>query len=226
MPKATKRAELERPARRSRRDPRRERNRKQLIDATLELVAREGSGGLTVTRIARAAGIDPSGFYAHFKSSQECEEAAAAELNRYIGSLLQPYLSVRALRHATGSTAALEQLLHAWLAEPRWSQLMLRARHEDSAIGKLVRAILDGVRKDIGTLLWDMAVGVGGRGRHLDQIAALAELCVGNYMTLLEAVVHGRVEIKLAAGSIARANQAIVVAELKCIADEQPESRS
>jgi AcrR family transcriptional regulator len=221
MPKAKKRAVSERPVRRSRRDPRRERNRKQLIDATLELVAREGSGGLTVTRIARAAGIDPSGFYAHFKSSEECEQAAAGELDRYIGSLSEPYLSVRSLRNATGSSGAFEQLLTAWLAEPRWSQLMLRARHEDSAIGKMSRAIMDGLRKDISSVLWDLAVGVGARGRHLDRVSALAELCIGNYFSMMEAVLNGRADVKLAATSIARANEAIVIAELKRIAEEQ-----
>jgi AcrR family transcriptional regulator len=224
MPKPKKRVQQP-PARRSRHDLRRERNRKQLIDATLELVAQEGSGALTVTRIARAAGMDPSGFYAHFKSSKECEQAAAAEFDRYIGSLLKPYLDVRSPRSVTSSAQALQRLFEAWLAEPRWSKLMLRARFEESAIGKLMRAILDGVRKDVQSVLWDVAVGVGARGRHLDRVAALAELCVGNYMTLLEAVVQGRVgDLNLAATTVARANIAIVAAELERFASEKTET--
>jgi AcrR family transcriptional regulator len=225
MPKTRKRVVRTGTVRRARRDSRRERNRKQLIDATLELVAREGSGGLTATRIARAAGMDPSGFYAHFKSSKQCEQAAAAEFDQFVGSLLKPYLDVRALRDFQQSGVALEQLLYAWLAEPRWSRLMLRARYEESAFGDLTRGILEEVRKDVRVLLWDLAVASGAGGRHLDQIAALAEICVGHYMTLLEAVVQQRVpDVKLAAAAVARANIAAVVAELKRIQREKTAS--
>jgi AcrR family transcriptional regulator len=218
MPKTRKRVVKTGPERRARRDSRRERNRKQLIDATLELVAREGSGGLTATRIARAAGMDPSGFYAHFKSSKQCEQAAAGEFDRFVGSLLKPYLDVRALRDRDKSANALEQLLHAWLAEPRLSKLMLRARYEESPFGDLTRGILEEVRKDVRVLLWDFAVAAGAGGRHLDQIAALTEICVGHYMTLVEAVVQRRIpDTKIAAAAVARANIDVVVAELKRI---------
>jgi AcrR family transcriptional regulator len=204
---------------------RRERNRKQLIDATLELAAQEGSGSLTVTRIARAAGMDPSGFYAHFKSAKECETAAAAEFDRYIGSLAKPYLNLSALNDEDAMTKALTGLLRAWLAEPRWSTLLLRARYEESAFGELIRSILDGVRKDARAWLWDLAAGAGARGRHLEAIAALAELCVGNYMTGLEALVQQRiVDIALVARTIARANRTIVIGELKRIHKEQAPS--
>jgi AcrR family transcriptional regulator len=218
MPKTRKRVVKTGPERRARRDSRRERNRRQLIDATLELVAREGSGGLTATRIARAAGMDPSGFYAHFKDSKQCEQAAAGEFDRFVGSLLKPYIDVRALRDRDKSAQALEQLLHAWLAEPRWSKLMLRARYEESPFGDLTRGILEEVRKDVRMLLWDFAVAAGAGGRHLDRIAALAEICVGHYMTLVEAVVQRRVpDTKVAAAAVARANIDVVVAELKRI---------
>jgi AcrR family transcriptional regulator len=207
--------------RRTRRDPRRERNRKQLIDATLELVAREGTGALTVTRIARAAGMDPSGFYAHFKSAKEAEQLAAAEFDRFVGSLLQPYLQVRALRGTLEVREALEQLLRAWLAEPGLSKLMLRARFEDSSFGQHTRAILDEVRKDVRSSIWDMAVAAGARGRHLEPIAALTDVCVGHYMTLLESLVHGRIDdVKLAAKTIADANVAAVTDALRRIAKE------
>lgn len=208
--------------RRARRDSRRERNRKQLIDATLDLVSREGSGGLTATRIARAAGMDPSGFYAHFKSSKQCEQAAASEFDQFVGSLLKPYLDVRGLRDRQAASTALEKLIYAWLAEPRWSRLVLRARYEESAFGDLTRGILEEVRKDVRVVLWDMAVAAGGGGKHLDQVAALAEICVGHYMTLLEAVVQNRIgDVKLAADAVARANAAAVVAELKRIQGEK-----
>jgi AcrR family transcriptional regulator len=213
--------------RRARRDGRRERNRTQLIAATLELVAREGSGGLSATRIARAAGIDPSGFYAHFKSAKQCEQAAAEEFDRFVGTLLKPYMSVRAMRDRETSAAALEQLLHAWLQQPGLSKLMLRARYEDSPFGDLTRGILDEVRKDVRVVLWDLAVAAGAGGRHLDRIAALAEICVGNYMTLLDAVVQKRVgDVKLAAVAVAHANVSVVVGELKRIHADKAKAAS
>jgi AcrR family transcriptional regulator len=193
-----------------------------LIDATLELVSREGTGGLTATRIARAAGMDPSGFYAHFKSSKECEQAAAAEFDQFVGSLLKPYIDVRALRDRASSSAAFETLMHAWLAEPRWSRLMLRARYEDSAFGDLTRGILEEVRKDVRVLLWGLAVEAGAGERDREQIAVHAEMCVGHYMTMLEAVVQDRVpDVKLAALTVARANAATVASVLRRVAREK-----
>jgi AcrR family transcriptional regulator len=193
-----------------------------LIDATLELVSREGTGGLTATRIARAAGMDPSGFYAHFKSSKECEQAAAAEFDQFVGSLLKPYIDVRALRDRESSSAAFEHLMHAWLAEPRWSRLMLRARYEDSAFGDLTRGILEEVRKDVRLLLWELAVAAGAVERDREQIAVHAEICVGHYMTMLEAVVQGRVpDVKLAALTVARANAATVASVLRRVEREK-----
>jgi AcrR family transcriptional regulator len=209
-------------ARRARRDSRRERNRRQLIDATLELVSREGTGGLTATRIARAAGMDPSGFYAHFKSSKECEEAAAAEFDQFVGSLLKPYIDVRALRDRASSSAAFEKLIHAWLAEPRWSRLMLRARYEDNAFGDLTRGILEEVRKDVRVLLWELAVAAGARDHHREQIAVHAEICVGHYLTMLESVVQDRVaDVRLAALTVARANAATVASVLRRVTREK-----
>lgn len=222
MPRARKRIVRTGPARRARRDSRRERNRRHLIDATLELVAREGSGGITATRISRAAGMDPSGFYAHFKSSKECEKAAAGEFDRFVASLLTPYLDLRVLRDRESTAAALEKLLLAWLAEPRWSRLMLRARYEDSAFGDHTRGILGEVRKDVREVLWDLAVAAGGTDRHLGRIAALAEFCIGTFMTLLEAIVQERVaDVKLAAATLARANLAAIISELKRIHKER-----
>jgi AcrR family transcriptional regulator len=198
-----------------------------LIDATLDLVSREGTGGLTATRIARAAGMDPSGFYAHFKSSKECEEAAAAEFDQFIGSLLEPYIDVRALRDRESSSVAFEKLMHAWLAEPRWSRLMLRARYEESAFGDLTRGILEEVRKDVRLLLWELAVAAGAAERDRELIAVHAEICVGHYMTMLEAVVQERVpDVKLAALTVARANAATVASVLRRVAREKTAPRA
>ncbi|MCS7057649.1 MAG: TetR/AcrR family transcriptional regulator, partial [Meiothermus sp.] len=46
--------------------------RERLIQATVEILSREGLGAVSTARVARDAGIVQSGFYAHFASLEEC----------------------------------------------------------------------------------------------------------------------------------------------------------
>jgi AcrR family transcriptional regulator len=209
--------------RKPRNDKRRERNRRQLIDATLELVAHEGRAALSVSRISRKAGIDPPNFYAHFKSVEECERAAAEALDFYLSRKLEPYARVRTSKEEGGAGCAHAALLASWLEEPRWCKLMLNARYDDeSPIGERMRCIVDNVRGDTRTTLSDIAGKVGLLGALEPTLELLVELCVGHFMTAFEALAEGRLtDVEAAGAAIARANRAIVMAELKRLG-EQP----
>jgi AcrR family transcriptional regulator len=205
--------------RKPRHDKRRERNRRQLIDATLELVAQEGRAALSISRISRAAGIEPPNFYAHFKSVDECERAAAEELQQYLSRKFEPYRKVRTspsldLDKAARANAA---LLGSWLEEPRWCKLMLRARHDErSPIGAQMRTILEHVRRDALHVLTELTKDMEVQNEVGENLEPLAELCVGHFMTAFEALADGRfTDIEAAGRTVARASQAVVVAELK-----------
>jgi AcrR family transcriptional regulator len=209
-------------SRKPRHDKRRERNRRQLIDATLVLVSQGGRAGLSVSRISRAAGIDPPNFYAHFKGVEECEQAAADELDRYLARKLEPYerLCSSSGEQAVGS--ALADLLANWLEEPRWCTLMLNARYyPQSSIGQRMRRIVDRVRSDTRQHVADIASGFGLLDSMQIELDMLAELCLGHFMTVFEALVEGRLQDVPAAGlAIARANQATILAELERVGQD------
>lgn len=205
--------------RRPRRDKRRERNRRQLIDATIELVAQGGSGALTVSRVSRAAGMEPPNFYAHFKSVEECEAAAAEELEQYLQRKLQPYSRVQTSHGLDEAQRWYAALLASWLEEPRWLRILLRARNEDSPIGRRMRGIVDRVRADTWKVLWELSVRRGMKGVTHAEIEMLADLCVGHFTTAFHALAEGRTrDVDAAAAAIARANRALIGAEFRRIA--------
>jgi AcrR family transcriptional regulator len=208
--------------RRPRRDKRRERNRRNLVDAALELVAEGGPGALTAARIARAAGMDPSGFYAHFKNVEACEREAAQDLERYLRSHFAPYALVNKIQDDESGRAAYAALYRSWLAEPRWCKLMLRTRHhEASPIGRRMHAIVDDVRRDVCELLWKLVMSLRLRTWTRADVELLADLCVGQFMTAFEALVEGRLtDVDAAALAVTRANRVIVVAEIERRAKE------
>lgn len=205
------------PSRRPRRDKRREHNRRKLIDAALELVAEGGPGALNPARVARAAGMDPSGFYAHFKNAEECEHEAAQDLERYLEGHFEPYRLVKKMHDEASGAIAFAALYRSWLAEPRWCKLMLRTRHhEASPIGRRMHAIVADVRNDVCEMLWRLAMSLGLRAWKRQDVEFLADLCVGQFMTAFEALAEGRAtDIDRAALAVSRGNRAIVVAEIE-----------
>ena len=214
---ASPRAAAPESGRRPRRDKRSERNRRKLVDAALELVAEGGPGALNPARVARAAGMDPSGFYAHFKNVEACEREAAQDLERYLRGHFEPYALVKKIHDEDSGRVAYAALYRSWLAEPRWCKLMLRTRHhEGSPIGRRMHAIVADVRGDVCELLWGLAISLGLRQWKRQDVEFLADLCVGQFMTAFEALAEGRItDVDRAALAVSRANRAIVIAEIQ-----------
>jgi len=208
------------PTRRTRRDPRRDRNRRNLVDSALRLVAAEGAA-LTVARVARQAGMDPSGFYAHFKNIEECETAAAEAFRQYVDNHMRAYSVLRTATDLAVAIDSSEALLASWLSEPEWITVLARCRFDDSPLGKAVRDLFADVRGDFQEALWDHAARLGLRGRHLREVEAIAELCVGQFTAMLERLAAGRAgDIRLAAEQLARANFAVIAAAFTRMAEQ------
>jgi AcrR family transcriptional regulator len=193
------------------------------VDAALRLVAAEGAA-LTVARVARQAGMDPSGFYAHFKNIEECESAAADAFRQAIDDRMRAYTVLRSATELPVAIEAAEALLTGWLSKPEWITLLARCRFDDSPLGKAVRELFAAVRGDFCEALWDLATRRGLRGRHLREVEAVAELCVGQFITMLERLAAGRAsDVHAAAEQLARANFAVVTAAFTRMAERDAE---
>ena len=211
-------------SRRPRRDPRRDRNRRNLVDSALHVVAVEGAA-LTVARVARQAGMDPSGFYAHFKNIEECESAAADAFRQYVDNHMRAYTKLRTATALPDAIDANEALLASWLSEPEWITILARCRFDASPLGNAVRELFAAIRRDFQEALWDMATQVGVRGRHLREVEAVAELCVGMFIAMLERLAAGRGgELRGAAETLTRATFAIIAEAFQRMAAQDAES--
>ena len=133
------------------------------MDSALRLVAVEGAA-LTVARVTREAGMDPSGFYAHFRNIEECEHAAADAYRQYVDDHMRAYAKLRTASDLPAAIDASEALLASWLKQPEWITVLARCRFDDSPLGKAVRDLYAAVRKDFQEALWDLATKLGVRG--------------------------------------------------------------
>jgi TetR/AcrR family transcriptional regulator, regulator of biofilm formation and stress response len=62
--------------------------RRELLDATLRLIARDGPGGVSQRRVADEAGVPPSAVLYHFASVDDLLVSTLAEVNdRYVAAL-------------------------------------------------------------------------------------------------------------------------------------------
>ena len=171
--------------------------------------------------------MDPSGFYAHFRNIEECERAAADAYRQYVDDHMRAYAKLRTASDLPAAIDASEALLASWLKQPEWITVLARCRFDDSPLGKAVRDLYAAVRKDFQEALWDLATKLGVRGRHLREVEAIAELCVGQFVTMLERLAEGRAsDVRAAAEQLARANFAVVSAAFKRMAEQDAELKT
>lgn len=104
-----------------------ERRRRELLDATLRVVARSGTTGVTQRAVAAEAGVPPSAVMYYFASVDELLVAALTAVNdRYVDRL-----------RAVGTRAELVEVVRGWAAQDRaltvaeYELLLLAARRDD-----------------------------------------------------------------------------------------------
>ena len=83
------------------------------------------------------------------------------------------------------------------------------------------------MRKDFQEALWVLATKLGALGRHLREVEAISELCVGQFVTMLERLAEGRAsDVRGAAEQLARANFAVVSAAFARMAEQDAELKT
>lgn len=166
------------------------RSRELLLEGAIALLRTEGAAAVTTGRVAGAAGLSQSSFYAHFADRDACLEAAADAIGgRVIARLartrgrIDPADVRGSLRRVYGS------ILTAFLAEPELTRIFLRHRSDEtSPLGRAFRRRVDEARAQVVSIL--EAFGLGGDARAA---RAWAELLVAATLGLLEAVAFERV---------------------------------
>lgn len=177
----------------------REQTRQRLLDATIDLIRRDGFASLTTVSITERAGIVQSGFYAHFKNLDPCVEAAAEQVvdrqrlvqsdfrSRAYAQLLVAddpvsYANMRALW---------ERSLDLMLEDRVFAELFLRFRRDSSPLGKRLRKVFDQARSDMARDMNEVAPRLGIGNEFAPFTAFWGDLVLGMWLTATEALLDG-----------------------------------
>jgi AcrR family transcriptional regulator len=170
----------------------------RIIDATLELLAKDGLGALTTVSIARKAKIHQPNFYAYFRNIDDCLAAAAqyvaAHFRRFED---QSFAPVRRAVEEGGDYLAQsvryhEEVLERLLSARAITELFLRHIHDTSAFGRELRKLEEQNVENVTAHLWDFGTRIGLRGNHLPEVRLLAEFHVSAMSTAVLSILEGR----------------------------------
>ncbi len=174
---------------RKRRDGRATRER--LIQATVEILSREGLGAVSTARVARDAGIVQSGFYAHFGSLEDCVVVAAEHIGNRIRETIREGLSLLREHGASDFDLVLAQyrrILTQLEAEWQFVELLLRYFREPTPLGRTLAAIQQSIRDELThhlmALLKPLGIPDGGR----PEAAYLADLMVNMLLSSVQSL--------------------------------------
>lgn len=159
--------------------PKRERTRRQLINAALQVFSQRGVAAATVADIAAAAGMAGATVYNHFASKDELVQAVAVWLAHGLcARISDSYAGIA----GAAERMAIGNRRYLWLAEqsPAWAMVMLD-------IGALSPALL---RTTADYVLADIRLGVRQKVFRISSEAAALDLVggtIGQAMRMLAA---------------------------------------
>lgn len=163
----------------------------RLIQATVEILSREGLGAVTTARVARDAGIVQSGFYAHFTSLEDCVVVAAEHIGQRIRSTVTDGLSLLREQGAGDFELVMAQyrrILTQLEAEWQFVELLLRYFRDPSPLGRTLAAIQQSIRDELThhlmVLLKPLGILDGGR----PEAAYLADLIVNMLLSSVQSL--------------------------------------
>lgn len=194
------------------RSERKERTRRALLDAALELVGEHGMAGLGLREVCRHAGIVPGAFYRHFRTLEELGLALVEESFESLHGLLR---EARANMAATGDVLeGSVDVLVAHVAAHR-AHLRFIARERVGGVPTIRQAIRLEIRLFTSELATDLARLPVVSSWATDDINLLAELIVQTIVHAVEALLDvppGRPEqVEAVARQVVRQVRLIVV---------------
>lgn len=197
--------------------------RQLLIRVTLDLLRQEGIAALTTGRIAKAAGIAQPGFYAHFKSLDDCIESALTEVADDMREKISAarerafnrFQSVEDVANVEAIRASYADTLEVLLADRAVAELMLRHRRDPTLLGGLMMRTLDAFRADLVADMWRSAQKFGFREQHRLQVEWWAEQVLALCLLAAESLLDGRYDRDLVIDGVTLNSFAIMRANIR-----------
>jgi AcrR family transcriptional regulator len=159
----------------------RARTRQQLLDASLRVLARLGTGGLSIQEITAEAGLANGTFYNYFRTRDELLEAAVVPLiQRLVTQVAGDALNVDdpALRLAIGVRAFIS---HA-IADPTWAAALLRIWGTGTTLPRRAGA----------RVLSDLRAAQKKRRLRIPDEGAALDLIQGTVIASIRSVIEGK----------------------------------
>lgn len=152
---------------------RKERTRRALLDAALELSVDRGLAGVSLREASRHAGIVPTAFYRHFASMAELGVALATDTMRILRRVLRDARSTPGPANARESIRVLLTQLHTHEAE-----FLFLARERHGGQPDVARTITVELRLLTAELAADLARTPGLEHWSFDDLEMAADLLV------------------------------------------------
>ena len=164
--------------------------RRRLVNGTIQLLREKGVAGATTGRIAKAAGIKQSSFYAHFSDRDEVLEVAAAEIGGMVLEKMKRQHAKLDPKDVKGSVRRTFRAMGAaFFSEPELTRIFLRYRSDDtSPLGRSFRRLLDRARLELKE-----SFHLYGLDATPEVAQSYAEIIIASTTGMLEAVLDGRV---------------------------------
>ena len=185
------------------------------MDAAIDIIRTRGVDALTTVSVTEAAGIAQSGFYLHFKNVDDCKRSAAEQVAHGIRQFVADHRRTSG-RQSPGDPAALANHFQAVLSlfqTERFCALLIRNRHDLSALGLVLRQLLDQLRTDLAADLHEQWAPLLLEGHDPPCYDIYANLILGMVMAAGEALLEQRLnDPKLLARELTAATVAMTTA--------------
>ncbi len=132
----------------------------RIVETAARILLEEGPQQITTGRLAEASGIVQSGFYTHFKNTEEVLIAAAEQIGTHLRKVAgEGQAQIVALQG--GTVAQLAQhyanLFRLLLEDRHFTELFLQYRRAPTPLGQMLRGFERGITLDTAGFLAQMA---------------------------------------------------------------------
>lgn len=160
--------------------PKRERTRRQLLEAAIRVISARGAAGATIGEIAAVAGMTTGTVYNHFRTKEEVVQALALWLGE---TLCRAITESQAGIREGAERMAIGVRRYIWLAEqsPAWAVLMMEVA---AAAPTLVAEIS-------AYALADLRMGIKQKAFRVPSEAAAMNLVNGTALQAMQSVALG-----------------------------------
>ena len=166
---------------------RKQRTRRALLDAALELEKEESFSGLSLRKVTRAAGVVPTAFYRHFESMEELGLVLIDESFRTLRGMIRAARSdPRANEHVIRNSV---EILVGYVHEHE-SHFRFIARERFGGVGTLRHAIRAEIRLFASDLATDLARLPGFQAWSAEDLQLMAGLMVDTMVSTAHAIIE------------------------------------